>query len=356
MIRMQWACYFLLLFVLIAQVTSAQPQTNLEILAAHNIRPSASSLIGFLQSGMAALPRQAAMPEFPTEKTQLLILAMEELGKARERRAVDVLLDIAQGKLSEGVEQLIQYDLARLPSEQQATRRQLFVDLLRYNAVNALGLIGDQRALPVVERLTTEETNARVKCRYILALACLGGSPDIDFLIAQMKRANQLESVAAARVFFLITGVSYRLTPTTPLKARSLAAGQYETWWKENRETFSVSPSAVIRRRLTPSAEPKKALTSVQNLLDAATHIPDINGQYQSYEARQQLDKLGPSMLPELEKIVRDDMEDLRIRRLAIIYYVQLRGKKAKGTLKKLRKDENPEISQLANSLLRDLR
>ncbi len=356
MIRLHNHCYSWLLFLLITRATLAQPQTNLDLLAAHNIAPSASGIISFLHSGWAVLPSKATMPEFPTEKTQLLILAIEELGKARERRAVDVLLNIAQGKLSDGVEELIQHDLARLPLERQATQRQFMLALLRYNAVNALGLIGDARALPVVQQLATEETNARLKCRYILALACLGGAPDINFLAAQIKRANQAESVTAAQIFYLITGVSYRLTPTTPLKARRLAAEKYETWWRQNRETFSVNPGAVIRRRLTPSVEAKRPLTSLRNLLDAAGHILDINGQYQSYEARQQLETLGPSMLPDLEKIVWDEMEDLRIRRQAIIYYAQLCGKKAKRTLKKLRKDKNPEISQLARSLLLNLR
>jgi len=138
MIRLQNYCYSCLLFVLIVRATLAQPQTNLDLLAAHNIAPSASGMISFLHSGWAALPSKATMPEFPTEKTQLLILAMEELGKARERRAVDVLLNIAQGKLSDGVEELIQHDLAKLPLEQHAPQHQFMLTLLRYNAVNAL--------------------------------------------------------------------------------------------------------------------------------------------------------------------------------------------------------------------------
>ncbi len=153
MIRLHNHCYSWLLFVLIARATLAQPQTNLDILAAHNITPSASGIISFLHSGWAALPSKTTMPESPTEKTQLLILAMEELGKARERRAVEVLLKIAQGKLSDGVEELIQHDLARLPLERQAPQRQFMLTLLRYNAVNALGLIGDARALPVVQQV-----------------------------------------------------------------------------------------------------------------------------------------------------------------------------------------------------------
>jgi hypothetical protein len=355
MIRLHNYGYCLLLFVLIVRASLAQPRTNLDVLAAHNITPSASGMISFLNSGWATVPSPDTMPEFPTEKTQLFILTMEELGKARESGAVDVLLNIAQGKLSDGVEQIIQNDLAKLPPEQQASQRQFMLTLLRYNAVNALGLIGDARTLPVVEQLATEETNARLKCRYILAIACLGGIPDMDFLVAQIGRANQTESVTAAQVFYLVTGTSYRLVPTTPVKARTLAAYRYETWWRQNRGTFTVNPKAVIRRRLTPPVEAKKPLTSVRNLLDAASHILDIDGQYQSYEARQQLDTLGPSMLPDLEKIVKDEMEDLRIRRLAIFHYVKLQGKKAKKILKKLRKDENPEISQLARSLLLDL-
>lgn len=354
--RLPRCCYVWLFSLLITGYSLAQPQSNLDLLAAHTINPSSSGLISFLRTGWAALPSQSTMPEFPTEKTQLLILAMEELGKAREPRAVEVLLDIAQSKLSDGVEQIIQYDLAKLPPEQQAPQRELILVLLRYNAVNALGLIGDARALPVVQQLAAEEISARLKCRYILAIACLGGTPDIDFLISQINRANQVESVIAAQVFYFITGVSYRLRPTTPVKARSLAAEQYKTWWRQNGKTFTLNPGAVIRRRLTPAVEPKKPLSSVRNLLDAAGRVLDVNGHYQSYEARQQLETLDPSMLPELEKIVKDDMEDLRIRRLAIIYYVKQRGKKAKRTLKRLSKDKNPEISQLAKSLLLDVR
>jgi hypothetical protein len=72
-------------------------------------------------------------------------------------------------------------------------------------------------------------------------------------------------------------------------------------------------------------------------------------------EARRQLSELAPRRFDELKVIAEDVREDLDIRRAAIRWLAVGNPRRARGILRKLRKDENAIIGETVRTVEQDI-
>ena len=142
----------------------------------------------------------------------------------------------------------------------------------------------------------------------------------------------------------------------TGLAARREAAAHIAKWWKAiDPATLVIDREAALSRCLrSPSTRPY-ALGSVRERLRASADTLDVRNERGSRTAWRALDGAGEGLLDDLKPILKNVDEDLDIRAEAIRWHVRLVGKKkAKRQLKKLRKDPNPEIAELAKDFLEE--
>ncbi|RMH27382.1 MAG: hypothetical protein D6691_06155 [Candidatus Hydrogenedentota bacterium] len=338
-----------------AEPTNTPPPTNapeLQRLRMFGVDPTPKSLIEFLQKGFPQNTDLARLPNDPPERSQLAVDAMALLATARSTAAVDTLVEVARMTPPRGVMQLVEMDLQRTDPQNRAEFREKALRLLQFNAVNALGLIGDPRGLPAVQQVFAQENHVAARIQYALSLACLGDASGVPFLVEVIQQANRRESAAAAKVFYFITGEDFGYTDQTPVKARRTKARLYKEWLRTQYSTFRVDPRAVLQRRLAP--DPLQPITphTTRDLVKLSSFYFDFENKLRSREAREQLARAGKTINPDLEKIMFDEMEDLNVRMEAMNWYYEINREAAKGVLKKLRRDENPEIVEKAESLL----
>ena len=309
----------------------------------------AQGLIAFLQQGV---PDAVRLPEEPQEKCQLVIDAMAKLAQAKATEAGPVLQRIASVDLPAGVKQMLDVDLRNTAPDGREDFKNRALLLLQYNAVNALSLIGDRSSLPLLRNIFKTETNPAARVQYAICLASLGDASGVDALVEIIQRLNRRESAAAARAFMIITGQDFGYTEHTPVKARRSRAGMYNQWWSSNRRDFRPDVAAVNQRRVEPVSGTVYQPRSTRDLLKLAANYFDFNNATKSVEARQALKDGGTSMNGELERIAQDTNEDLDVRMEAMNWYFEANRSDSKSLMKRLKRDENPEIVDKANTLL----
>jgi len=331
---------------------SSSNAPELQRLRMFGVEPATQSLIAFLKNGFPENTDLGRLPNEPPERAQLAVDAMALLATARASEAVEILIEIARMTPPRGVMKLVEMDLERTDPQNRAEFREKAVRLLQYNAVNALGLIGDPRALSTVQQVFAQEKHVAARIQYALSLACLGDAGGLPFLVEVIQQANRRESAAAARVFYFITGEDFGYTEQTPVKARRTRARLYKEWLKSKYSTFRVDPRSVLQRRLTPETIQPITPRTTRDLVKLSSYYFDFENKLHSRDAREQLAQAGRSINADLEKIMFDEMEDLNVRMEAMNWYYEINRDAAKGMLKKLRRDENPEIVEKAESLL----
>lgn len=343
--------------VALATVTPVPPRVPLELqaLVAHGVKTTPEALIEFLNKGFPAGISKGSLPSKPVEKSQLVVDAMAQLARAGATQAVPVLSKIASGDFPPGVGGILQDDLMKTSPESRNAFQRNAARLLQYNAINALGLLGDASALPVVQAAFKNEQDAGPKIQYALNLASLGDASGVDFLLEMIGRENRRESVAAANVFQMITGQSFAYTENTAVALRKSRAKAYRDWWKANASTFRCDPAAVLKRRMEPEGEKPFEARTVRDLVKLSTFYFDFDNKFKTREARQKLQESGASLAPELEKVALDTHEDLNVRMEAMNWYMTGLKEKARPLLKKLMKDANPEVVDKAKFLLEEL-
>jgi len=318
----------------------------------NGIAPTPDACLSLLRDGLPPTVAPQRLPDTPVEKTQLAVDAMAILGKTRYRPAVDTLVSIARQELPKGVQQLVEIDVAQTAPDQRTEFRARAAEILQYNAVNALGLIGDNRALPVAYSVFENEKRPAPKIQYALTLACLGDASGVDYLVSVIQMQNRRESVAAARAFAIITGQDFGYTEQTPIKRRKQLARAYQEWWASNRKTFRVDPKQVLARRLTPQKTATFQPRSTRDLLRLSSQYFEMDAKPKVIEARERLAAAGTSLNADLEKLMFDDLEDLNIRLEAMNWYYEINRAQARDAFRRLRRDPNPEIVDKANVLL----
>lgn len=321
-------------------------------LRAHGVEPNPRDLIKFLEEG---LPKGHPMPKEPAEKCQLVINAMAQLAEAKSKEAVSVLHKIASLKPPAGVQQLLEYDVnLTSPETRQAFRNQA-LKLMQYNAVNALSLIGESSSSSVMRSVYQAEQEVGARIQYAVCLASVGDPTGVDYLVQVIQQANRRESAAAARAFVIITGQDFGYTENTPVRARRTRSQLYAQWWQGNRGSFRVDREAVLERRANPIAQAAYEPRTTRDLLKLACNYFDFRNSTKSYEARRALSEAGGSLNKELERIAVDDNEDLNVRMEAMNWFYEANRITSKTLFKKLRRNENPEIADKANTLLEQI-
>jgi hypothetical protein len=333
---------------------SRADEENAELQAC-GIRPTPQDLTRFLQEGLPAGTDLARLPEKPPDKSQLVVYAMARVAAAKHTEAVGPLVSIAALNPPPGILALVDYDVARSSPRSREEFRQKALRILQFNAVNALGLIGDQLALPVVRAAFEQEPNTAARIQHSLSLACLGDPRGADFLVQVILQQNRRESAAAARAFFIVTGKDFGYTENTPVKARRQRAEAYAQWWKANRGSFQANPKAVVERRFEPVLSARFEPRSTRDLLKLSAFYFDFDNKAKTFDARERIGRAGKSLNGDLLQIMDDEMEDLDVRMEAMNWYYEFNRADARKALKNLRGDDNPEIVDKANALLEEI-
>jgi len=333
--------------------TTQEPLTSDEReLKLNGIDPTPEACLRLLQEGLPPGVDPQRLPETPAEKAQLAVDAMAVIAKARYQPALETLLAIARQELPRGVQSLIALDERATAPENRETYRIRAAEILQYNAVNALGFLGDKKALPVVRTVFEAERRTAPKIQYAITLALLGDGSGVDFLVQVINQQNRRESAAAAKAFAIITGQDFGYTEQTPIKKRRQLAKAYQEWWASQRAQFRPDPKAVLARRLAPEKSETYQPRTTRDLLRLSSQYFDIDNKQRVIEARERIAAAGIALNPELEKIMFDDLEDLNIRLEAMNWYYEFNRAAARDAFKRLRRDPNPEVSDKTKSLL----
>lgn len=331
------------------EVTPTSDEYELKV---NGISATPESCLQLLRDGLPPHVDPQKLAPTPPEKTQLAVDAMAIIAKGRFQPAAETLLSIARQDFPKGVQQLMDIDLRATSPENRELFRVRATEILQYNAINALGFLGDKRALPVVTSVFEAETRTAPKIQHALTLASLGDARGLDYLVEVINLQNRRESVAAAKAFALITGQDFGYTEQTPIKKRRQIARAYQRWWEENKKTFRPESKTVIARRLAPEAAQAYEPRTTRDLLKLSSQYFDVQNKPRVIAARERLAAAGAALNPDLEKLMFDEMEDLNIRLEAMNWYYEINRERAKDVFKRLRKDANPEVTDKASALL----
>lgn len=318
----------------------------------HGVSLEPSSLQQLLEKGIPEAVLQRGLPDKPHEKSQLAVYAMARLATAKHADAVPVLIGIAALNPPPGVESLLRIDTQNTSPENRDEFRRRALKLLQFNAINALGLIGDTAALPIMRAAFNEERHPAARIQHAISMANLGDPGGVDFLVQVIQMANRRESAAAARAFYIITGQDFGYTENTALKMRGPKAREYANWWRGNRAAFQVDRDAVSKRRLEAPPMPTFQPRNTRDLVKLSAFYFDFNNQFRTFEARRQLEQGGKSHNDDLLRLMNDEAEDLDVRLEAMNWFYEFNRAEARRALRRLRSDENPEVVDKANSLL----
>jgi hypothetical protein len=337
---------------------------------AHGIGVSTPALVDFLERGWQGARPPTPLPEVPAEKTSLLNDAWQLLAlRYREVRANPILryrvAGLAQqyafGAFPKPIREMIDRDGEEERFDGRSTDRLDRTEVLRYNGMIALGVFGEPtpEVLRDARRICQSEERPIIRVAYATTLGFLGDRDALDYLVKEVAKANDSSSVAAARSLSVLLGKSFGITPATAAEPRRDIAREIVRWWKENARSVRVDRDRAILRRLEreqPAPYPQKTLDDLLRASGDASDATDRLGSRTAWNRLRDMSLADPEgLLEQLLPIAKDRRRDLDIRDQAIRWYVRLKGAKAKGLLKKLRKDPDPRIADLASRFLNTL-
>lgn len=323
-----------------------------ELLLSHGINPEPGSLIHFLRNGfdLKSLPR--GLPQLPQLKSEIVNAAIVELGITAAESAVPLLIEIAEQHPPKGVATIIARDFEDSPIEMVDQEVLTMTRLLSLNAVMALGLIGDERAAPTILHLIRTEPGSAFITNGAEALALMGHNDGLGALVLLAASNDANESAAAFRSIFIVTGRNYGLTENSSIAKRRQLLEQLRSWFEERGHKEPIFRSEVLRRQEVPVLPDSIDPRSLRGLLRGSS---DLTNYDRRYEARQELFGLAPQRFDELEKIATDPLEDLDIRRAAMRWMTVSNARAARSIIRRLRKDENPSIGDMAGVIEQDI-
>lgn len=307
------------------------------------------SLITFLEKG---LPSYDNLPREPVEKSQLIIDAMAKLAELKSEKAVQLLIKIASFDKSVGAFNIVEHDVRNTSPQSQDTFRRQAYRLVQFNAVIALGIIGNPEAVPTVRRILMAETTPASALQYALVLGQLGSAEGLPVLVQVIQQQNRKESAAAAKAFYIITGKDFGYTENTPIRGRREKAALYSQWLNQVSGTLAIDKNKVNERMSEPAKILRYEPRTLRDYLNVASYYFDFNNKANSVEVREKLRQAGTSLNKEYMSIASDPNEDLNIRIEAMNWYFEANRSDPLNFLKNLRKDENPEIRDKAQTVM----
>jgi PBS lyase HEAT-like repeat-containing protein len=352
-----FVCFLILIPVLISQTIPAQEKTSIQMLRESGISFTAPDLVNFLEKGIPRENIKNNKEKSPVPYTQLMLFAIEELAKVRYKKAVPVLIKTAEGNFTPAQQKMIKNDILSVPRSKQEERKKVLSDFLKYNSTNALGLIGDPAALPVLQEIFDKSDKDLFKTESALAMCCLDFGGEIFFLVKKIESKDKTTAIRAARALSYITGMELDLGPNTPVSRRKRTIKKVKKWWKENKDIFRPDGKAILERRFYIEAPLPPGMNSIRELLITAGNYADIDNKLRSFDAREKLASMSPGIASSLPPFCLDKEEDLNLRIEAIRRYTMLASKsESLNLLKKIKRDKNPEIRDVVKNLIKDVK
>ena len=326
---------------------------RLDRLLSHHLNPTPSSLLAFLQSGFPPSTLSGKLPAQAGPRTDVYNDAIAELGFNRVAAAVPTLVEILDGRVPPGLEQVLSIDLEPLPLDRSDVVRRDMLAIVRLNALVALGYIGDPSASGSILRAMEREPGGAFVTEGAIALALLGDGNGLGALspLTQDPRSENLPGVFEA--IYVVTGRNYGLTRNTAIPRREQLIREHAQWLRGEGAVFEPSRSLVLRRRLVGPLEPELPLEDLRGALRATRDVDNFD---RRYAGRERMRSLGKSAAPQLRAIVEDEMEDIDIRRAAMTFYAAAEPSEARRVLRRVERDSvDPLIREVAASLERSI-
>ncbi|MGF1573421.1 MAG: hypothetical protein ACFCU1_10160 [Sumerlaeia bacterium] len=358
---------FLLALLVAAQPLSVAAQSELgverlaqrgktyrsELLLTHGINLDVPSMLVFLSNGFPENTLRRGLPDQPEKKTEVANAVVQELGFQQSPEAVALLLSIAKGNRPNGLVDVLDRDTEALPVTTKETAAIYYHNVLRYNALVALGLLGDKSVAEEIHLLLQANPDFSLALEGSVALGLLEDSRALQVLANQMKSAETERLHTAFQAVFFLTGRNYDVSQFSSVGKRREAISQFRTWFAENKSTWQPSREAILRRREAGLVYTVPPLGTIRGALRATKEF----GNYDlRYSGRTFLRNKGDAIWEEYQLISLDPLEELDIRVAAMEWYAASSPKNAKKDFKKLEdNDENPEIRDKARSLLDDI-
>lgn len=352
----------ILIAMMVASLSALQAQTDMviddptrparhEALIAHGISPEPAELIGFLRDGFPELPR--GLPETPDLKSELVLAAVAELGVIGAESAVPLLIEMVDESYPDGVEIIVRRDFESFPIDVAESYVLRMLRLVSDNAITSLGLIGDERSRDtLLNALESNNDNRRINAA--IALGQIGDGSGLPVLLEIVREFESPVAIEAFRAIYVITGRNYGFHNQTSLQKRQNLVEQYEQWLSENGDDPPVFRTETLRRsqdaRVTrpPALDPN----SLRGMLRNTYNVNDFDSRFY---ARRAMRNSARANFTELESIVRDEMEDIDIRRAAINWLAIANPKEARSVIRRQTNDENPLIAETAEFMLDEI-
>jgi hypothetical protein len=345
----------LLSFWFIAGLAFAQEKGPMQILKIAGVPSAPDKILEFVQKGSPATINIKAINEQSIPATQIAISGIQELTRHRYQPAIPILIQTAKGDFTPGQKSLVDYDCESVSPSQRDEKRSQLSDFLRFNALNALGLLGNPEVLPILQEIFRNSSPSLFKINAALGMACLDNGEGIEYLVRQVESNSRYLGQEAAVALSFITGADFDFGPYTPISRRERTVKSIKKWWKENQQIFRPNGKEILERRLNIQTLPPSEIRSIRDIVRAAGNYGDLDNRMKSLDAREKLAGLGNSILPELKTMCLDVEDDLNIRMEALRRYARLADwNDAKEVLKKGKKDKNPEIRDLCKNLLKN--
>ncbi|MCX7044871.1 MAG: HEAT repeat domain-containing protein [Candidatus Sumerlaeota bacterium] len=340
-------------------------KSDTALLAAHGIADDEVSIIRFLTEGFGPEKDLAAPPAEPVVRCQLLLSAMMICAVRVYRDSATAIEWLAQGKFGPGINRMLNYDVREQSDSIRAKTLETMTATLRYNAVNALGLMGLSENTPFLMRTFELEREVSERIHAALALASTGSAAPLKFLVQQMDPDYPRAAYQAAEALRLITGEGFYLTAKSSSARREMVATAAKKWLKENGSRFQPDPQAIRKRRFEPPRAAAQAPPRLfEDWLARASDPDNLSGPYNNLDAFRWITAKGIASLEPLRAIVLDDMQDTNVHITAIRAYtviVKLNmtlppSSEILEPLRKAGKSADPDVSAAAKSSYQELK
>lgn len=337
----------------IQRLASADKPARMEVLLTHGINTDSASILAFLETGFPEATLRRGLPEQPEQKTTVANLAIQELGFLQEKAAVPLLLKIVKGEVTPGITNVLQRDTESLPLATSETATTYLQNILRFNSIVALGLIGDPAVTEDLYADVNKESDLAFALEGSIALALLGDARSLEQVSQRLQTAQPSRMHTGFQAVFFLTGRNYDVSQFASLAKRQQALAEFQRWFSENKSTWKPERESILRRRETGLVVTTPELGTTRGALRATKEFGNYD---KRYTGRTFLKNRGDENWEEYKQISLDPLEELDIRIAAMEWYAASAPKEAKKDFKKLEeKDENPSIRDKARSLLEDI-
>jgi len=346
-----------------ATLSDRKLEESRKLLTDAGISPDPADLVEFVKNGSPSDVNRQFFQENGLPLTQAIISSIQLLSLEKPDGAFPLFIQTARGEFTPGQNAFVEQDAMSIARSLQEKKKESLHLFLKYNAINALGLMGNSEALPALQEIFQETDVDLIKIKAALSMASLGYGGGIEYLVHMVDNKDRTLAVEATQALSLVTGKDLDYTLFTPVSRRKRTIDEVEEWWKKNGEFFRPDGVEIRARRLARRAAPSPSPGSVRGLILIASLPQFAAGTSESGEewtvidARERLAALGTGILPELRPLCLDREEDLNIRMEALRRFTRLATwEESRDVLKQAKKDKNPEIKELAKNLLKDLK